>query len=224
MKSQLLFTFAYIIGFSGLLLICEILHRKYNVHAEYTRKIGHSVSTLVTLFFPLIFHSCFYVAVIGIFAFTLLFIGRFFRLFGSIDSVERKTGGSYLLPVSVCLLYFLSCGNNLFFILPVLVLGISDPLACIFGTLLKDKTKNVILFKHEFNKTLIGSLVFFISAFIISVIVLHFYLFSSEKMLLMSFCIACFAAFIEFISPKGTDNITVPQSVFILLYLQQLSA
>lgn len=219
MKSQLLYTFVYIIGFIGLLVVCELLYKKSKVSAEYTRKIGHTASTLSTIFFPFIFHSYGYVLSIVIFSFALLYIGKHFMLFKSIESVERKTEGSYLLPLSICSLFLLSQGNNLFFILPILVLGISDSLAGISGTLYKDRTSKIVLFKHEFNKTILGTIVFSISTFIISLIVLNLFHFDSIKLILLSLFITCIAAIIEVISPKGTDNITVPHSVLILLYL-----
>lgn len=221
MKFQLFYTFAYIIGFIGLLAVCELLHNKLKIQAEYTRKIGHTGSSLLTLFFPLVFQSYGYVLAIGVFSFALLFIGKYLNYFKSIDSVKRKTGGSYLLPISICSVFLVSQGNKLFFILPILVLSISDSLAGVSGTLFKEKAKKIRLFKHEFNKSIIGTVVFSISAFILSVIVLHMFQFSGVRLIVLSLSISSVSAFIEIISPKGTDNITVPYIILALLYLQQ---
>jgi dolichol kinase len=219
MKLQLLFSFVYLIGFIGLLAICELLHKKSKLSVEYTRKIGHIASTLSTLFFPVIFHSYGYVMAIGIFSFALLYIGKHFMLFKSIDSVERKTEGSYLLPVSICSIFILSQEKNLFYILPILVLGISDSLAGILGTLYRDRTSKIVLFKHDFNKTILGTIAFSISTFIILLIGLNSFHFDSVKLILLSLFITFITTIIEVISPKGTDNLTVPHSILILLYL-----
>ncbi len=222
MNSQLTFTFVYILGFISLIVICELLHKKLNIHSEYTRKLGHSASTLVCLFFPVIFQSYSYVVILGVFSFVLLFSGKYLKLFKSIDSVDRKTEGSYLLPVSICSLFIFSGEDTLLFILPILVLGISDPLAGIFGRIYKAKTKNVILFNHKFEKTLLGSIVFSISAFLISIISLHLFLYNGNKLFLLSLFIAFITTLVEIISPNGSDNITVPYSVSFFLYIQQI--
>ena len=219
MNYQLLYAVTFVLGFIGILGVCEYLHKKKNIPAEFTRKIGHSASALVALSFPFLFTSDVYVIAIGIFCFFLLFGGKLLKVFKSINSVDRKTGGSYLLPISICSLFVFSKGNNLFFILPILVLGISDALAGLFGTIYKDKTRKIVLFKRELDKTFIGTSVFAISTVIISLITLILYSNSIGYILLMSFCITVVATFIEVISPKGTDNITVPYSIFLLLLL-----
>jgi len=161
------------------------------------------------------------VIILGISFFFILFIGKRFNIFKSIDSVERKTAGSFLLPISICLLFLFSRenNNNLFFVLPILILGVSDPLASIFGTIYRDRTKKIVLFKKEFDKTYIGSIVFSISSFIISIVVLHLYSFSGRELVLLSISITAVATLIEILSSNGIDNITVPHSVLLILFL-----
>lgn len=102
-----------------------------------TFKTGKVKTGIITL-------SIFSFLVYAFFSFSLLsrqyilytfFIGKYRNAFKSIDSVKRKTGGSYLLPVSICILFYFSNtqSNTLIFVLPLLILGISDPLAGTFG-------------------------------------------------------------------------------------------
>ncbi len=221
MTYQLLYTLAFAIGFLGLIFFSEFLYSKFDIQAEITRKLAHITSTLFSLVFLTTFQSYWYVVILGIIFFLLLYIGKKFNIFKSIFSVRRSTAGSYLLPISICLLFIISKenNNNLLFVLPILTLGISDPLAGIFGTVYKKRTRKIVLLKHEFYKTIIGSSVFLLSSFSMSIVVLAFFAFTGIQLILLSLCIAILATFIELISSNGLDNITVPLSVCLVLYL-----
>jgi len=218
---QTLYTLLFLAGFLSLIFLCEFLYKRFNLKAEITRKFAHIISSLFSLIFLFTFQSFWYVIILGISFFLILFIGKHFNIFKSIDSVERKTAGSYLLPISICLLFLFSKenNNNLFFTLPILVLGISDPLASIFGTIYRNRTKKIVLFKKEFDKTYIGSIVFSISTFIISIVVLNLYSFSGRELVLLSIGITAVATLIEILSSNGIDNITVPHTVLLILFL-----
>lgn len=220
MNSELLYSLFFATGFIGLLAFTEFLYKRYNVPAEITRKIAHIISCLFSLVFLLVFQSYWYVIIVGGFFFLLLFIGKRFNIFKSIYSVKRKTSGSYLLPVSICMLFFISkeSNNPLLFILPLLTLGISDPLAAIFGILFQSKTRRIVLLNRAYDKTFLGSSVFFISTFFISILVLPFFSFTGIQLVLWALFLAAFAAFIEIISLNGTDNITVPLAICLVLY------
>ncbi len=220
MINQTLFTIAFIVGFLSLIYFCEFIFKKFSLKAEITRKFAHIFSSLISLLFLFTFQSFWYVIILGVAFFFILRIGKHFNTFKSIDSVKRKTAGSYLLPISICLLFIWSRlnHNDLFFILPILILGISDPLASIFGTLYKNRTKKIVLFKYEFDKTYMGSAIFSISTFIISIIVLQSYQFIGSQLILLSLFIAFVSTFVEILSSNGFDNITVPHAVLLILY------
>jgi dolichol kinase len=127
--------------------------------------------------------------------------------------VGRKTYGAFLLPVSIGIAYYVSVWkqDNLFFILPIFVLAISDPLACYFGTTYKSKVL-------KSNKTVIGTLVFFLSTLIIcTTILLHRS--ANFKSVGIALCISVIASGTELISPNGSDNLTIPLSVILSLIL-----
>lgn len=224
MIKQLLYTLLYIIVFLLLILICELLYQRFNLKAEITRKFAHIFSSLFSLAFLYTFQSYVYVIILGIIFFLLLFFGKRYQFFRSIEAVERKTAGSFLLPVSICSLFVISMvkSNQLFFVLPILVLSISDPLASIVGITFKHRTKNIHIFNRKLEKTYLGSKVFATSTFLISATVLFLYNFPVIQLLELSVFIALSATFVEMFSNHGIDNLTVPHFILFLLYLVTL--
>jgi dolichol kinase len=221
MIHQTLFTILFIIGFGCIIYFVEYLHHHFAIHSEYTRKIAHSLATLSSLILIYTFESHWYILFIGIFFFLVLFIAKRNDLFKSIDSVNRKTGGSYLLPVSVYLVFYISrtSSNDLIFILPILLLGISDPLAGLFGTYFRNRTRRITLFNYQFDKTILGSGVFFISSLIITLITLYAFDYELVKILFLSVLIAGTTTIVELISPYGIDNLSVPLVTVLLLFI-----
>ena len=203
---QWLYCFFFLSYYVFIIVFCEWLYKK-GLHPEYTRKVAHTASTLSCLLIPVCFTSHRYVLVLGILSFLILYIGYRKQLFSSIDSVNRKTYGSYLLPISFGFVYcvFILLQNKLFFVLPILILGISDPLACVFGKMYKSKIV-------RFNKTAIGSLAFLISTFIISSWVLMLQM-DGFQAVGTALGISIITTVVELFSPKGSDNLTIPLSV-----------
>ena len=212
MNLQLLYCFLFFLSFAFILVFCEFLHKK-GVQVEHTRKIAHSLSTLLCLSVPLLFSSHLYAFIFVIGSFLILYIGKRKHLLNSIHSVERKTYGAFLLPVSIGIAYYISVWqqDNIFFILPIFILAISDPLACYFGTSYKSKVL-------KSNKTVLGTLAFFLSTFIICTTIL-LYQSADLKIIGIALGISVIVSAIELISPNGSDNLTIPLSVIISLKL-----
>ena len=213
MNFQLLYCFLFLSLFFFIIVFCKFLHKK-GLHVEYTRKLGHILSTLSCLFMPICFSSHWYILTLSIFSFAILYIGNRNHLLNPICSIDRKTYGAYLLPISICITYYISIWwlkNNLFFILPITVLAVSDPLACYFGKRYKSKVL-------KFGKTAIGSLAFFLSSLIICTsILLHQ---STEvKTISIALGTSIITSGIELISPNGSDNLTIPLSMIASLVL-----
>jgi dolichol kinase len=212
MNKQMLYCFLFLSYFSLIIILCELLHRR-GVAVEYTRKLAHALATLSCLFATSCFSSHWYVSGLIIATFSILYIGCQKKLFPSINSVSRKTCGAYMLPVSIGLVYYLSLylKNELFFILPVVILAISDSLACILGR--NYKSKIIVA-----NKTLIGSIVFFLSTFILSSFILWFSL-EEIRSIGIALGVSVIATGVELISPNGSDNLTIPLLVIASLLL-----
>jgi len=90
-----------ILAFSFLALfgIAEILYHKVNVKAEWTRKLVHFGTGILTLLFPVMLNDHLYVFFLcASFALLLLASLRFNRL-KSIHAIDRKSYGSISYPV-----------------------------------------------------------------------------------------------------------------------------
>ncbi len=225
MKLPLLYMILLMAGLLVILGFSEYLYRKRQISTEYTRKMAHILGSLSSLIFIYIFDSYWYVIGIGIFFFSILFFGKRQKAFNSIDAVERQTSGSFLLPIAIGGLFVAAKveGNNLLYVLPVLILGISDPLAGIIGTYFHKKTNNIQLWGKPLQKTYLGSMAFFSSATLLSVWALSLYGLFFAQAAAYAIIIATLSTFIEMISTNGFDNILVPFAVFFtILFLQFL--
>ncbi len=222
MNLQLIVTALLFFGFIFIMIFTEYVQKRYKVNSEHTRKFAHITASLSSLIFIFTVESHWYVLFVGGTLGLVLFIGKQKGYIKSITSVDRKTGGSYILPFSIYLIFLISdiFDNDLLFILPILILGISDPLAGIFGRKYKNKTKEISVLPYNFNKTFLGSSIFFISAFLISLLSLYFFDYSISNIILLSILIAISTTIVEIVSSKGIDNISVPLvGVFILIII-----
>jgi len=207
MNTQWMYCILLLSFYILIIILCEWLLNK-GLDVEYTRKMAHILSTLSCLFYPFLFTSHYYILILAVVTSLFLYFGRRKQLFKSINSINRKSCGSYLLPISIGIIYYLSLLQKdwIFFVLPVIVLAISDPFACVFGKRYKSRYL-------KSNKTLIGSIVFFISTLIISYLVL-LYQSTTISILGIVIFISIIATVVELFSPNGTDNLTIPLSVF----------
>ncbi|MFP4468304.1 MAG: hypothetical protein ACLFN2_05010 [Bacteroidales bacterium] len=222
MSQELFFTFLYTLAFGVILAAGEILHAVLKVHTEYTRKFAHSAASLLALTFPLVYDSYGYVMAMGILFFLVLVIAKRKKLLMSINGVTRKTHGSVLLPLAISGVFSVSVWleDTKLFVIPILIMGVSDSLASLTGMHYGPYLKRISIRRRTLNKTYLGTSVFFISAMIISVFVLHWLErnFSIHDTI-AALCVAIGAALAEAFSPKGLDNFTVPFISLLILYI-----
>jgi phytol kinase len=207
--------------FLALFGFAEWLYHRKNVPSEWTRKIVHFGTGILTLLFPVFLESHWQVlALCG--SFLLLLIASLrFRFLPSINDIDRTSHGSILYPVVVyaCfLLYVASQQGLIVFYLPILILAICDPVAALVGKRYPRGVYRVLGSK----KTLSGSLAFF--AVCILVTTLAFYSFDITSTAYPShpghmILIPMVAAAAEAVGVKGTDNLTIPASVAATLHL-----
>ena len=220
MSQELIFTILYTFAFAIILGTGEILHHVVKIKSEYTRKFSHSTASLVSLTFPLIYNSYEYVLVMGIIFFFVLIIAKHKDLLKSINDVSRKTYGGILLPVAISGSFITAhiFDDNKLFIIPILILGVSDSLAGITGIFYGKRLRQIMINGWKFNKTYLGSFVFFLTALAICLYTLHYFTgYLSTKTLLAAFSVAIVTALVELVSSKGLDNFTVPLATLIIL-------
>jgi len=222
MKNQIALTFIFLIAITCLLVFNELGYRRLGLKGEITRKFAHFTATLSTVTFPYLFNDHWYVLVLALIFFIVLFISRNGTQLKSIHDIDRKSAGSYLLPLSIYLTFLVSVklGNKFLYILPILILSICDPMAGILGINLKSYNHNIHIFRYKTKKTWLGSGSFLVSSFIISLIALYFYRMAFDlKPFWLALGIAVAGTLAELFSGRGTDNIFVPLSVLLMLVL-----
>ena len=221
MMNQLIITSFFGIGFISFLFLNEYVFTNYPIKSEHSRKIGHIFACLSSLLFVFTLNSHWYVLILGVLFFLILYFGKKYNLTKSIDSVERKTVGSFVLPISIYFSFLTAeiLNNSLYFILPILILGLSDPLANFFGNYYQSNKLNTKFSKYLHGKTIIGSFVFFLSTFIISIFTLYYFEINMLMLLTLSLIIAFLTSLIEIISPRGLDNLSIPLLVILILFL-----
>lgn len=221
MKTQFYFFLLYLAAFLFILGLSELVYKRIKISAEYTRKISHIAATLASLSFIYVFQSHWFVLGLAICSFLLLFIGKLKHSFNSIEDVSRRTFGSYLLPVGIYLSFAMAdfFNNSILFILPILILAISDSLAGIIGIHFPRKANQVKFFWVNVEKTFAGTATFLISSAIISALTLAAFGYDFPKMVFLTVYISLATTIVEFVSPFGSDNLTIPViASFILAY------
>lgn len=222
MGNIIVLSIVYLVGIVVLLAFNELNYRRLNLRGEFTRKFAHLMATLAVVPFPYIFPSHWYVLVLALLFFLVLFVTQYSKQLKSIHDIERKSIGSYLLPLSIYLTFLLSnlLDNKFVFILPMLILAVCDPMAAILGINIKNFNGRIVLFGHKFNKTWLGSGAFLVTSFIITLIALYFhYGHYSFKSFWLAAVVALVGTLGELFSYRGSDNLSIPMSVAIVLVL-----
>lgn len=207
--------------FLALFALAEWLYHWRKVAAEWTRKLVHTGTGIITLLFPVFLHSHWQVLFLcGSFLIILLASLRF-SLLPSINGIDRFSVGSILYPVAVygCFLIFQFAEKGLIvFYLPVLILAICDPVAAFAGKRFPFGAYRI----GGCRKTCSGSCAFLIAAVLVTAITAYIFdntgpVFSGHPGLLT--LIPLCATFSEAIGVRGWDNVTIPGSVALTLIL-----
>src|SRR4051794_39802502 len=88
-------------AFLLLFAAAEIIYRRGGVKAEYTRKMVHIGTGLLTLLFPLYLNEAWQVILLCSSFLLILILSLKFNWLPSINKVGRKTAGSWLYPIVV---------------------------------------------------------------------------------------------------------------------------
>ncbi|MFZ5553347.1 MAG: phosphatidate cytidylyltransferase [Bacteroidota bacterium] len=214
-----LYTILLSAAFIVIFILGELFFHYLKIKTELTRKFVHVSSGLLTLAFPLLLENHWQALFLCSSFALLLFISIRYNFLKSINKVGRTTWGSFLFPASVyiCFHSWLYTGSLLYFYAPMLVLAISDPLAALCGK--KWPAGKYTVF-HE-TKTLTGSAAFFISAFLIILLLMRSFTPDITFLKLISFSIilSFFSTVAEALSQKGTDNLSIPLTLLLLLFV-----
>ncbi len=222
MGNTIILSFVYLAGISMLLIFNELVYRKFSPEGEVTRKFAHFSSVLATLPFPYFFPSHWYILVLAALFASVLFITRRGKLLRSIHGIERKSIGSYLLPIAIYVTFLIAelSENKFLFILPILILAVCDPLAAILGMSNTHFNRRISIAGMTLNKTWLGTGAFLVSSFVISILALYFFREVFDfKTFWLAALVAVVTMFGELISWRGSDNLSIPLSAVLVLVL-----
>ncbi|WP_312333394.1 phosphatidate cytidylyltransferase [Sphingobacterium sp.] len=200
--------------------LAELLYQQLKVKAEFTRKLVHIGTGIICLLFPVLITSHWSVFILcGLFT-LVLGVSIKFGLLKSIHAIDRKSVGSLAYPAAVYLCFLAQAlldKGSIFYYLPLLTLALCDPMAALSGK--KWPYGSYSIFGAR--KTLLGSAVFFVCAFITVIIIGHYL---HEPSLHMSqITMICTLAFVvtiaEACSKDGYDNISIPVSSILSMYV-----
>jgi dolichol kinase len=225
MGSTITLSVVYFFAIILLLAFNELNYRRMKVKGEITRKFAHFTATVAVVPFPYIFSSHWYVLILALIFFAALFVTQYAKQLKSIHDIQRKSIGSYLLPLAIYTTFLMSnlLDNKFIYILPMLILGICDPMAAIVGMSMKRNNHKIVIFGIDTGKSLYGSGAFLVTAFLISLIALYFHRGTFD---LTTFGVAVVVAVVstlsELFSWRGSDNLTIPVgtalALLVLLY------
>ncbi|WP_016778533.1 diacylglycerol/polyprenol kinase family protein [Anaerophaga thermohalophila] len=222
MDNIVVIAFVYLIGIVVLLAFNELNYRRLKIKGEITRKFAHFSATLATVPFPYIFPSHWYVFVLALLFFIALGVTQRSKQLKSIHDINRKSMGSYLLPLSIYVTFLISClvENKFYYILPMLILAICDPMAAILGINIKKYNGRIKVGKRKIDKTWLGTIAFFVTGMIIAMIALYFHREIFDfKTLWLSLLVAVAGTIGELMSWRGSDNLSIPLSVIVVLMI-----
>jgi phytol kinase len=200
-------------------LLILFLQNRGRLSPEWSRKLLHISSGLASLSFPFIFTQNWPVFVISgggiIFVLCVKKISSLKKSIGKITgSVSRKSEGEIFFPIGTAVLFWLSKGNTVLYIIPLLILTFADTAAALigifYGTFKYDATGG--------KKSMEGSMAFFLTAFFSAHIPLLVFTNTGRiQTLLISALLGFFLMIVEAVSWDGIDNLFIPLAGFFLL-------
>ena len=203
----------------GVMAAVKLAARRLALGPELQRKIVHVATGLYALTLPVIFADRWPVMVLIAVSVCVMLILRLpaFAVSGvgsALHSVSRGSYGEIYLALAVGFLFFFSQGNPVLYVLPILIVTVSDAAAALIGTNYGRRTFAV----EAGTKSIEGVAVFFLITWLIAMIVL---LLGTDaprlNVVLVSFLVAAFGALVEADSWRGLDNLFVPIGAHLFL-------
>lgn len=203
-----------------MLLIIKLVDKKLKLNGELKRKLFHTSMGLTMLLLPHIFTSVASVAVLGIIALIIMYLlkknTKLKKSLGSVlYDIDRDSLGEIFFVISVFSIFYLSKGDKILYSIPILILTLADSTAALIG---KNYGKNNLSQLNEDTKSLEGSFMFFMVAFMATLVPILLYTeVGREETLIISAIVGFNVALVEMISHSGNDNLLIPLTTFAFL-------
>jgi len=201
--------------FSATIAAAEIWTRVGQPDPEWPRKFVHLAGGLGCLLFPFLIERPLVVGLMAFLFAAVFFLGGKSGRIRCLSGVQRRSHGSEYYPFAIAFLFFVAQGRMWLYFTSVLILTLADAGAALIGARFGKLRYRV----GEDTKSLVGSMIFFIIAFSVMVLLLRSLTdLDLEKSLLISFLVGVLLTGIEAISVRGTDNVLVPvMTCYVLL-------
>jgi len=220
---DLLVAICVLIILGVVMIIAKLLSKRLS--PEGSRKTIHITMGCVALTFPFVFESTITVVVLGIVAILALLYLRVNKnlregVGTALLGIHRKSIGDIYFVISIVIVFVLH-DHPFEYIIPISILTFADSTAALIGT--SYGRHNMSQHNQEDAKSREGSVIFFIVAFICSLVPLQLMTeVGRAEVLVISFLIGFLAAIIEAVSRHGNDNLLLPFLTYgFLIYNSQ---
>lgn len=192
------------ICYTALFIIIELSSRKFRLHKELSRKLAHIIAGTTAALLPLAL-TFGEIMVLSALFLPVMALSKRKKIFTSIHEVKRKTYGELYFPISIFICAWLFHDTHTF-MFGILIMGISDGFASLFGQRYGKKTYRV----WQGRKSYVGSLAFFLVTLIIGIAVV-------PSLGLTIVPISAVLTLIEASLSGGTDNLVLSPAGCILV-------
>ena len=206
---------------AGMTLLLKLVERLFHPHPELLRKLLHVGMGLVVLTFPWLFDRAWPVLLLtGVAAVALGAVKLLPALRDGIGTVvtavHRPSLGEVCFPIAVGLLFLLSGGDKMLFVVPMLIMTLADAVAALIG-ITYGKVRYVT---SDGLKSAEGSIAFFAIAFLsVHIPLLLFTNVGRTETLLIAVILGVLSMLLEAIAWRGLDNLLIPLGAFGFLNL-----
>ena len=221
MNDNLKYYLIYTLGYGVVLLMGEIIYRWLDSGGAWSRNFSHLGAGLISLPFPWLFASHWWVLILAVQSSLVLLSTRSLGLIPSHHKVAGPSLGSFLFFASIylCFLVFALTGQKELFVIPILVLSISDVAAAVVGRSPGRHPLTQMKWPGKEGKTLGGSAAFFLSALLILFFSYQYLGLPTARSMLMALLISLAATLCEAFSPRGSDNLFIPLTILVFMQL-----
>jgi dolichol kinase len=201
-------------GFAVVVLGTELWYRRLRPPVEWTRKTLHVAFGIAAGALPWILGSHWTFLVLAVVIAVLLHWARRKGLLPSLFDVERRSWGEIYFPLGVYLLFVVSAGHRVFYLISLITLVLCDALAALLGSSYGRHRYQVALG----HRSLEGSAVFLFLSFVGTLLPLLLLTpLDRGTCVMVSLQLALLVTSFEAISPGGSDNLVLPLGTYYLL-------
>jgi phytol kinase len=208
---------AVIAGVLALMLVVRLVAGRLGINPEGKRKLIHVATGLASLSFPFLFDNPLPVLVLMSLAIALMLLLRLPQAAGLgavLHDVKRPSWGEIYLALAIIIVFFHARGDAVSYVLPMLVITLSDTASALIGTSYGRRRFAV----EDGTKSWEGVIAFFVVTVVVAMVTL---LLLSDaprpNVIILSLLIAAFCALVEADSWQGLDNLFVPVGAHLLL-------